>query len=777
MVRSSKKGSRIEVQPVITKDQVLKYVENKKGKTYNYQQVAAAFGLKNKIELKAVAMALAELTFDGDLIEVSPGLYKAVERTPIAEGTFVRRSNGKNSVDIDGEEESIFVSDAKSMNALNGDRVRVSIAARRRGAEPEAEVIEILEKADQVFIGTLQVAEHFAYLLTDSRNLAADIFIPKGKLQGGQTGDKAIVRITEWPLNQKNPKGEVVDILGKTGENNAEIHAILAEFGLPYKYPEAVEKAANRIKADITKAEIAKRRDMREVTTFTIDPKDAKDFDDALSIRRLKNGNYEIGVHIADVTHYVHPNTIIDKEAEKRATSVYLVDRVVPMLPERLCNDICSLRPNEEKLTFSVVFEMTPDAQIVKHDICRTVILSDRRFTYEEAQEIIESGKGEYSEELLTLNELAHKLRERRFENGSVDFDRVEVRFDIDEQGKPIGVFFKESKDANKLIEEFMLLANRTVASAIGNVKIKKNAKPFVYRIHDMPDPGKLADLAALSSNFGYRVKTTGSSKEVNKSLNKMLQDVKGKGEENYLSTLAIRTMAKAAYSTENIGHYGLGFEYYTHFTSPIRRYPDMMVHRLLEKYLSGGKGVNREKLEEQCKHSSEMEQMAANAERASIKYKQVEFMSEHLGEVYTGIITGVTEWGLYVELDENKCEGLVPIRDLANDYYDLDEKNHCLIGRRHNIRYRLGDIVKVQVARANLDKKQLDFTIYDDLGRTEDEKGEVKSVREIISGKPSKSSSKRKKTVSKKSKPIEAKRKSEKPAAQSKRRSKRSAH
>ncbi len=732
MARSSKQSTPSKH----TMEMVLAYVETQKNKTFNYHQVASALGLKAPAQQKAVALALAELAFDGDLVEVSPGVYKTVLRSVTAEGVFVRRSNGKNSVVTD-EDETIFVAERNSKHALNGDRVLVSIAARRKGAEPEAEVLEILEKKDQVFIGTLQVDKHFAYLLTDSKYLASDIFIPKAKLKGGETGDKAIVKITEWPEDAKNPKGEVIDILGKTGDNTAEIHAILAEFGLPYKYPEAVEKAADRIKDGITPEEVAKRLDMRGVPTFTIDPKDAKDFDDALSIRKLPNGNYEIGVHIADVTHYVKPNTIIDREAEERATSVYLVDRVVPMLPEHLCNGICSLRPDEDKLTFSTIFEMNEHGKVLNSKIVRTVIRSQRRFAYEEAQEIIEKGEGEFAEELLTLDRLAKILREERYENGSVEFDRVEVRFDIDENGKPTGVYFKESKDANKLIEEFMLLANRTVATFIGKAGPKKKAKAFVYRVHDMPDPGKLSDLASLSSTFGYRIKSSGSSKEVNRSLNKMLEDVKGKPEENFLSTLAIRSMAKAIYSTDNIGHYGLGFEYYTHFTSPIRRFPDMMVHRLLEKYMSGGRSVNKEKLEEQCKHSSDMEQLAANAERASIKYKQVEFMADHLGETYSGIISGVTEWGLYVELDSNKCEGLVPVRDLADDYYDFDERNYCLVGRRHNNKYRLGDNVTVKVARANLDKKQLDFAIVDDFGRTPDAEKKAEKLAEEINKNP----------------------------------------
>ena len=601
--------------------------------------------------------------------------------------------------------------------------------------EPEAQVIEIIEEKDQTFIGTLHVDRQMAYLETDSKFLANDIIIPRAKLRGGKQGDKAIVRITSWPEDDKNPRGEVVDVLGKTGENNAEMHAILAEFGLPYHYPENVNAAAEKIGAGITDEEVARRRDMRPVTTFTIDPRDAKDFDDALSIRTLPNGNYEIGVHIADVTHYVQPDTILDREAQKRATSVYLVDRVVPMLPEHLSNGICSLRPDEDKLTFSCIFEMDERGKVLNHDICRTVIRSNRRFTYEEAQQVIETGVGDYSKEILTLNSLAQILRKERYENGSVEFDRAEVRFEIDEAGHPVSVYFKESKEANKLIEEFMLLANKTVARAIGKPANHKRPKAFVYRIHDMPDPGKLADLSKIARTFGYKVKETGSSKDVNRSINRMLADVKGRGEENFLSTLAIRSMAKAVYSTTNVGHYGLGFEYYTHFTSPIRRFPDMMVHRLLARYLDGGRSVNQAKLEDQCKHSSDMEQLAANAERASIKYKQVEFMGDHMGETYEGVISGVTEWGLYVEINENLCEGLVPVRDLADDYYDFDEKNYCLVGRRRGVRYRLGDNVKVKVARANLERKQLDFLLVDDRGHGpgEDDLGYKVSARQAV--------------------------------------------
>ncbi len=706
----NKKSDRAAVRAAVDK-----FIASQPEKTFNYKQVAANIGLETPIQQRSVALYLAELAFDGTLIEVSPGKYKVPTDTLSATGTFVRLRNGKNSVITDEDGQTIFVAERNSLHALNGDRVKVTIAARVKGREPEAIVTEIIEEKDQTFIGTLRVEKTFASLSTDSKYLATDIIIPREKLRGGKTGDKAVVRITEWPDDTNYPIGEVVDILGKAGENNTEIHAILAEFGLPYRYPEAVEKAAAKIGPGITPEEVAKRIDMRDVTTFTIDPTDAKDFDDALSIRTLPNGNYEIGVHIADVTHYVRPDTIIDREAQQRATSVYLVDRVVPMLPEHLSNGICSLRPDEEKLTFSAIFEMDQKGKIVASRIGRTVIKSNRRFTYDEAQAVIETGKGDFAEEILTLDRLAKILRAERYENGSVEFDRAEVGFNIDEKGHPVSVYFKESKDANKLIEEFMLLANRTVATFIGQQRAKRKPKSFVYRVHDMPDPGKLTDLASLARNFGYKIKAQGSSKEVNRSINRMLTDLKGKGEENFLGTLAIRAMAKAIYTTQNIGHYGLGFDYYTHFTSPIRRYPDMMVHRLLERYLAGGRSVNLEKLEEQCKHSSDMEQLAANAERASIKYKQVEYMNDHLGEVFTGVISGVTEWGLYVEIDENKCEGLVPVRDLADDYYDFDEKNYTLVGRRGGNRYRLGDQVQVQVARCNLERKQLDFVLVDE--------------------------------------------------------------
>ena len=740
------KKTSLDAAPRIKKNDlerlILNFLEKENKQSFNYKQIAFAINATHPSNRMDVINILDSLAAAELIQEVGLGKYKAnSNRGTENVGEFVRRSTGRNGVMID--DELIFVAERNSRHALNGDKVRVEISAHKKGQEPEARVIEIIEPKDQVFIGTLNVEKNYASLVTDSKFLAADIIIPRSKLKGGKTGDKAIARITQWRDEEMNPKGEVVDILGRKGENTAEMHAILAEFGLPYSYPVNVEKAANEINAGITPQEIAKREDFRNVTTFTIDPRDAKDFDDALSIRKMKNGNWEVGVHIADVTHYVSPTSIIEKEARERATSVYLVDRTIPMLPEHLSNGICSLRPNEEKLTYSVIFEMDEKANVIKSRIVRTVIKSDRRFTYEEAQEIIETGEGDFKNEILTLDKLAKELRHKRYENGALEFDRAEVRFDIDKDGKPVSVFFKESKDANKLIEEFMLLANVTVAEHIGKVPKGKKAKNFVYRVHDNPDPEKINNFAQIAARFGFKVKTEGSAKDVNKGINRLLRDVKGRGEENMLSILAIRSMAKAMYTTENVGHYGLAVPYYTHFTSPIRRYPDMMVHRLLAKYAEGGRSADKVKLEEQCKHSSEMEQLAANAERASIKYKQVEFMQDKLGKVYDGVISAVTEWGLYVELDENKCEGLVPVRDLADDYYDFDEKNFCLTGRKYHNKYTLGDIVRVQVARADLDKKQLDFVLVDDEGNPNMSLAEKKKLKkEEISGKGKKKGS-----------------------------------
>ncbi len=715
MSKTVNKGSgRMRKQDLAAR--ILEFLQMQNKQSFNYKQIAFGIGADRKSNRLDVINMLDDLVAAGDILEVDLGKYKAkANRGTENVGYFVRRSNGKNAVVVD--DEYIMVAERNSMHALNGDKVRVVVSAARRGQDPEARVIEILETKDQQFVGTLRIEKNYAALVTDSKFLAADIILDKSRLRGGKSGDKAVARITNWRDDEMNPRGEIIDILGAKGENNAEMHAILAEFGLPYRYPENVEKAADRIHEGITPEEVARREDFRSVTTFTIDPRDAKDFDDALSIRQLANGNWEVGVHIADVTHYVRPGSLIDKEAQKRATSVYLVDRTIPMLPERLSNGICSLRPDEDKLTFSAIFELDQKANVLNSRIGRTAIRSNRRFTYEEAQEIIETGKGEFARELGVLNGLAKELRRRRYQAGALEFGRAEVRFEIDETGKPVSVYFKESKDANKLIEEFMLLANLTVAESVGKTPAGKKAKTFVYRVHDNPDPEKIGNLALIASRFGYKLATDGSSREVNRSVNRLLRDVKGKGEENMLSILAIRSMAKAVYTTDNVGHYGLAMPYYTHFTSPIRRYPDMMVHRLLAKYAEGGRSVDKIKLEDECRHDSDMEQLAANAERASIRYKQVEFMQDRLGEIYDGVISGVTEWGFYVELDESMCEGLVPIRDLSDDYYDFDEKNYCLIGRRHGVRYTLGDRVKVQVARADLDRKQLDFALIDDKG------------------------------------------------------------
>lgn len=683
--------------------------QNDPQRSFNYQQVSNILGLTKQALKVMISECLAELTLQDYLIEVSTGKYKYNERGLFIEGVIKRSLNGKNYLIPDGGGDRIFIAERNSKRAMDGDRVRIVKSAKKAFSEPEGEVVAILDHGQNTFVGILEVEKSFAFLVTDSKKLSNDIFIPRDKLKGGKSGQKAVVRITDWPARSKNPVGEVIDILGEPGNNDTEMNAIMAEFGLPYKYPEAVEKAAENIPVEIPEDEIKKREDFRGITTFTVDPYDAKDFDDALSARKLSNGNWEVGVHIADVTYYVKPDSIIDKEAVSRATSVYLVDRTIPMLPERLSNGLCSLRPNEDKCCYSCIFEIDEHANVKKYRIGHTVICSDRRFTYEEVQSIIEGADGDYRDEILVLNGMARKLRQKRFISGAINFDRWEMKFNIDETGKPISVFVKTAKESNQMIEEFMLLANRTVATHIGHMK---SPKTFVYRIHDTPDVEKMEDLANFIRRFGYKIKTSGSKTDVSKSINSLLDSVQGKSEENLIETIAIRSMAKAVYSTVNKGHYGLAFDYYTHFTSPIRRYPDMMVHRLLDRYLEDGRSVSVDKYEPLCKHSSDMEQLAAQAERASIKYKMVEFMSERIGNEYEGVISGVTEWGIYVEIEENKCEGMIPLRELDDDYYEFDEKNYCINGRRKHKTYRLGDKIMIKVERANLERKQLDFSL-----------------------------------------------------------------
>ena len=713
MGKSGKKGGKRMTKKVLV-EKLIALFQLKANQSLGTKQIFSELHLDTH-PLKMLCMdILSDMVADDYISETEKGHYKYNDHGQILVGVFQRKSNGKNSFIPSEGGEAVMVAERNSAHAMNNDKVRLALFAKRKNHVREGEVIEILERANDTFVGTLKVDKHYAFLLTENRTLANDIFIPKDKLKNGKTGDKAVVKVIEWPDEAKNPIGQVMDILGKAGENTTEMHAILAEYGLPYIYPKNVEAAADKIPAEFTKEDLEGREDFRDVVTFTIDPKDAKDFDDALSIRKLKEGLWEVGVHIADVTHYVKEGGIIDKEAQKRATSVYLVDRTVPMLPERLCNFICSLRPDEEKLTYSVIFKLNDKAEIKDAHIAHTIIKSNRRFAYEEAQAVIETGEGDYKEEILALNRLAQILREKRFAAGAINFDRCEVKFEIDENGKPLSVYFKEAKEANKLIEEFMLLANRTVAEKIGKVARNVKAKVFPYRIHDLPDPDKLENLKAFIVRFGYKLRTAGTKTEISKSINHLLDDIQGRKEQNLIETVSLRAMQKARYSTYNIGHYGLAFDYYTHFTSPIRRYPDMMVHRLLTRYLSGGRTVQQDKYEEFCEHCSAMEQTAASAERASVKYKQVEFMADRIGQTFEGVISGITEWGIYVEINENKCEGMVPMRDLGEDYFEFDEKNYCLIGRKHHKKFSLGDPVKIQVARANLEKKQLDFTLVE---------------------------------------------------------------
>jgi len=726
--------------------------------TFTFKQIFKALKLDTH-PLKMLAIdVMEEMAWDDFLSKVSDNSYRLNLKTQVQEGVFRRKSNGRNSFLPDDGGTPVFVAERNSMSALDGDRVKVSYMARRDKHIKEAMVIEIVKRAHDQIVGKLRVEKDMAFLVPLDNTFVHDIIIPKRKLKGGKTDDKAVVKVVQWPDNEhKNIIGSVVDILGKTGDNNAEMHAILAQYNLPYKYPKNVEEAAEKIDATITQEEIDRREDFRDVFTCTIDPKDAKDFDDALSMRKLDSGLWEVGVHIADVSHYVKEGSVIDKEAYARATSIYLVDRTIPMLPERLCNFICSLRPDEEKLCYSVIFQLDDEANIKHWHLAHTVIKSNRRYAYEEVQQILEDNgvavdtrneergrrnentstagtdkkgnilspssfllsrkklKGDHALELITLDALAKKLRAARFKNGSVKFDREELHFDIDETGKPVRAYFKTSRDANKLIEEFMLLANKTVAESIGRVKKGAKAKTLPYRIHDQPDPAKLENLRQFVSKFGYKVKTSGTKGAITRSLNALMADAEGTREQNAIETVALRAMMKAKYSVHNIGHYGLAFDYYTHFTSPIRRYPDMMVHRLLTKYQEGGRSANKEKYEEFCEHCSDMEQISQNAERDSIKYKMVEFMADKIGNTYDAHISGLTSYGIYAQIDENHCEGMIPIRDLGNDYYDFDEKNFVIVGRRHHTKYQLGDPIRIQVARANIERKQLDFTLADD--------------------------------------------------------------
>ena len=715
-----KGGKRLNKKQIAEMLQTL--FQQNPNETFSFKQIFKALKFDtHPVKMMAIDL-MEEMAWDDFLSKASDNSYRLNLKTQVQEGTFIRKANGKNSFQPDDGGKPIFVSERNSMFALNGDRVKVAMMARREKHIKEAMVVEILShKMDQA-VGKLKVERDYAFLITEGNIFVNDILIPKKKLKGGKTGDKAVVKITQWPSkDSKNMVGEVIDVLGKEGDNNVEMHAILAQYGLPYKYPKNVEDAAEKIDPGITPQEIARREDFRDVFTCTIDPKDAKDFDDALSIR--KQGKlWEVGVHIADVSHYVKEGSTIDKEAVKRATSVYLVDRTIPMLPERLCNFICSLRPDEEKLCYSAIFVLDEDANVKNYHIAHTVIKSNRRYAYEEVQEILTGKDGDYAEELRTLDKLAKKLRERRFKGGAVKFDREELHFDIDEKGKPIRAYFKKSNDATQLIEEFMLLANRTVAEHIGKIEKPKGKsqqpkakKTFVYRVHDQPDPTKLETLREFVVKFGYKMKTSGTKGAISKSLNALMDNCQGKKEQKLIETVALRAMMKAKYSTHNIGHYGLAFDYYTHFTSPIRRYPDMMVHRLLTKYQDGGRSANQEKYEDLCEHCSDMEVTSQQAERDSIKYKMVEFMEDKIGNEYDAHISGIQSYGIYCEIDENHCEGMVPMRDLDDDYYDFDERNYCLVGRRHHHKYQLGDPIRIKVARANLEKRQLDFALAED--------------------------------------------------------------
>ena len=710
-MKKKKKNRELMMSKAELWERLQTFMGNHPSGIFNYKDVAERIQAHSMGMKRQISEVLREMAEKGVLDEVSTGRYKYRQHGSYITGEVELTAKGAAYIISDEMEEDVFVPFSNLKHALNGDKVKVLVYARSRDRRPEGEVVEILERKRGTFVGTVQCLPGYAFLLPSGKQMPYDVFLPVERLHGAKDGDKVVVKIVSWPENQKNPVGEVIEVLGRPGDNDTEMNAIMAEYELPVKFPPTVERAADRIPLEIPAEELKKRKDYREVMTFTIDPADAKDFDDALSVRELRTGLYEVGVHIADVSYYVKENTVLDKEAYNRATSVYLVDRTIPMLPERLSNGVCSLRPNEDKLCFSVIFTINERAEVLDQWFGRTLIRSNRRFTYEEAQAIIEGADGDCRKEILILNALAQQLRTERFKAGAIDFDREEVKFYLDEKGHPTGVYFKRSKEANKLIEEFMLLANKKVAEFVGKPQPGKKARTFVYRVHEQPLPEKLDDFNRFIAKFGYGIKT-GSRKSLTTSMNRLITEVKGRPEQNLIQTLAVRTMAKAVYSTDNLGHYGLAFDYYTHFTSPIRRYPDVMVHRLLQRYLDNGRSVNKEKYEEYCKHSSDMEQVAANAERASIKYKQVEFMADRLGQVFEGTISGVTQWGFYVELDDSKCEGLVSVTELADDQYEFDEKNYCIRGRYHHKQYQLGDHVRVRVAKANLVARQLDYEL-----------------------------------------------------------------
>ena len=709
---AKKKSSQIKL--VLTQ-LISDVLENNNNEALNYKQVSAKLNITDNESRETILEVLKEQVHKGIFTEPQKGKFKLKDLKTFITGKVDMTAEGAAFIIPDDEfEKDVFVSARKLHNALHGDKVKVYIYAKKRGRKNEGEVVEIIQRLKTDFIGVIKISDRFAFVNVDDKKMLQDIFVPLSDLGGARNGQKVQVSITDWPEGSKNPIGKIINILGTQGENDTEMNAILAQYGFPLSFPKEVEKEAEEISETVTEEEIKGRKDFRETVTFTIDPADAKDFDDAISFKKLPNGNYEIGVHIADVSHYVQPKTYLDKEAYSRATSVYLVDRVIPMLPEKLSNGVCSLRPNEDKLCFAAVFELDNDANIVEEWFGRTVIHSNRRFSYEEAQEVIENKEGDHAEEILKLNELAYILRDRKFKNGAISFESTEVKFKLDDHGKPTGVYVKERKDAHKLIEDFMLLANKKVAEFVAKKGKGKQKYTFVYRSHDSPNLENLGNFALFAARFGYKINMK-SDKDIAKSLNFLMEDVEGKKEQNVLTQLAIRSMAKAVYTTKKTSHYGLAFDHYTHFTSPIRRYPDVMVHRLLAAYLNGERSANEEEYETAASHSSAMEKRAADAERASIKYKQVEYLEENVGKLFMGIISGVTEWGMYVELIENKCEGMIRLKDIADDFYVLDEKNYCIVGQRKKKKYQLGDEVKVKVKKVDLSKRQIDFSLIQD--------------------------------------------------------------